>query len=211
MLLCFCTALNVNVYVNLILCLNVISGLFRKLFLLVSLIAYVQSAAVNGRGQEMHGQEKMRPIVMHGQEMRPTVMQGQGMPVKVMHGQEMPDQHRQHKRSPQYYTESPKYYTEAPKYYTEAPKYYTESPKYYTTVAPSYVSINFICFVVNSVKIQRLSLQGGYGHQMKRSTYGAPESYYPTEASYYSAPPTTPAPSYYQVMVLIVFLCLIIS
>ena len=123
-LLCLCTAVNVTGYVNLILCLNIIPGIFRKLFLVVSLIAYVQSAAVNGRGQEMRGQE-----------MRPT----------VMHGQEMPPQHHQHKRSPQYYTE-------APKYYTEAPKYYTESPKYYTTVAPSYVSINIIC-CDNSVKI----------------------------------------------------------
>ena len=143
-LLCLCTAVNVTGYVNLILCLNIIPGIFRKLFLVVSLIAYVQSAAVNGRGQEMRGQE-MRGQEMRGQEMRGQEMRGQEMRPTVMHGQEMPPQHHQHKRSPQYYTE-------APKYYTEAPKYYTESPKYYTTVAPSYVSINIIC-CDNSVKI----------------------------------------------------------
>lgn len=92
-----------------------VSGVFKMLLLVVSLIAYSNSASVHGG---------------HG---------GRGGHVgRGDHGD-----HHMNRRSAQYYTTAAPYYTTVASYYSEAPyyttpaAYYSEAP-YYTTPAAYY-------------------------------------------------------------------------
>jgi hypothetical protein len=67
-------------------------GFFKMLLLVVSLVAYAQSASMHGRGPEMHDQRHQ---------------QRRSAPPSAYYTE-----------APKYYTEAPKYYTEAPQYYT---------------------------------------------------------------------------------------------